>query len=720
MATRQLQRRTSDSPNQDLLSVVGLDPSKPVTDITDEQALDLLDETDPLRLRRTTSYYTNLGIGWWQNACYYLGMQNLEVPSLLADIDPGVLMQDGGFVANHIIRYVAANVSRRNQNKPSWSVVPLTPDQPDQDGAKVAEMLLDHAYEHTGMQRESLLLDTWLDICGTAWRYASWNANAGPQRRIYLDPSFPQPTPVDHRQLDQQQIQWLEQNKSYVDLREGDWEHEVLSPFQVIVVPSYTEMEKQPHIRIERTMPIHELWTRWPDKAPLVETDEATQEHSHDFVMRLSTLTGRPGNYGHGVDPIDGARIREIWIPPSGRCPQGRTIIGAGRQILVNEPHWFMAWGMDKVWPTIPYWYLPMPGRFHGISMVESLIGPQRDYNRGRMQMIQQRDMLGVPQWISPRGGMTQSPIRNEIGDIWEYDQLKGKPELVSPPPMSTAVLQTVQASQADMQLIAAQGDATQARTPEGVRSGLAIRALQEQDMAVIGPTIAMRENSDRQYGELLLQLAWRRMAMPRAVALYGDTKQADVTWFRGQDIRGNTKIRVVPGSQMPRSKTAAMSVMMDLIQTGAMNPAMNPADRRAAFKTLEVAHMDHIFQMEDGQRRRARQENMMFARPPADPTFAFPDVDVHDDHSLHSEEHVLFKQTDEYERLPPLRKQMFNAHISLHEEAMAEMIASMQAMQQSASPGGGGGEPGQGSKPRELGKPSPPKKSSGPAGPGE
>ncbi len=711
-------KNNTGASTQDLLSQVGLPPDKPVTNITDEQALALLEATDPLRTKRTTAYYTNLGRQWWISANYYLGHQNLQAPELLADVDPGILMQDGAYVANHIVRMVMANVSRRNQNKPGWQVVPLTPDQPDQDGAKVAEALLDHAYEHTNMDQEGILLDLWLDVCGTAFRYATWDKSAGVERRIYLDPRFEEPTPIDQRQLNPQQIQWLEENKRFVDITEGDWEHEVLSPFQVILIPTYTTLDQQPHVRIDRIVPLHRIWDRWPDKAPHLSETDVSAEARIDYLMRLTTTTGLPG-WSNGVEPFDGARLRELWIRPSKRCPQGRTIVGAGETILENLPHRFKAAGMDKVWPIVDYHNIPVPGRFHSMSTVEHLIGPQRDYNRGRWQMILQRDFYGTPQWMAPRGTMDKAPIRNEFGDWWEYDAMKGKPELASPPPMSTATIATVEAARGDMQIIAAQSDATQARTPEGVRSGLAINALQEQDMAVIGPTIKLRENSERRYGELLLQLAWKNMTMPRAIALYGESRQADVTWFRGSDIRGNTKIRVIPGSMMPRSKTGAKNLMLELIQVGAMNPGMNPGDRRAAWKVLEVGGSDLLFQMEDLQRRRAKAENMMFARPPAnDPMFAYPDIDVDDDPAIHVEEHVLFKQTDEYERMPPLRKQLLNAHIEGHREVIAQMIQAQMALQQtSASSGGEGGPSQEGSKPRALGKPSQPKKSGAPAG---
>ena len=94
----------------------------------------------------------------------------------------------------------------------------------------------------------------------------------------------------------------------------------------------------------------------------------------------------------------------------------------------------------------------------------------------------------------------------------------------------------------------------------------------------------------------------------------------------------------------------------------------------------------------------------MEFLYPAPGPEASFPDVDEDDDHQVHYEEHVKFKKTDDYERLPFIRKLAFMAHIDKHKMFAATMMAAMHDFQQISAGGGGGG-----SEPKQPGKASEP-----------
>src|SRR5262249_52789036 len=158
-------------------------------------------------------------------------------------------------------------------------------------------------------------------------------------------------------------------------------------------------------------------------------------------------------------------------------------------------------------------------------------------------------------------------------------------------------------------------------------------------------------ERSTEVEGSLLLSLGWKFMAMPRAVAIYGETRQADIKYFKGSDLNGNVRVRIRPGSMMPKSKAQTFDTIVQLAQIGILN-MMDPREKRLALEAFEVGGIDKLFLAEDASRRRARIENLMFSKPDPSPGFAFPDVSVFDDHQAHYEEHVLFVQTDEFELL--------------------------------------------------------------------
>jgi hypothetical protein len=698
----------------DLLAQIDLPLDKPIKKINDLQAKALLDITDPSAKRRFSSYFTAMARQWWLNGLYYMGFQSLEPPEILENVDPGLLLQDSGYIANHLVRIIQGNVARKAQARPDWEVLPQTPDQPDQDGAKVGTALLNHFWLDKRMERINVRLNLWLEICGTAFYYTGWDKTAGAQRRVYLNPTSEKPSPLDARSLQPDQKAFLEQNGYATDVAEGDYDFDLLSPYQVTLVPRYESLDKQPWVRIDRIVPLAEIWNRFPKMAAQLMQEDMGPIQGLDYWMRLATITSRPAD-ARLRDSMwnDGVRLRELWIPPSARCPNGLTVIGAGKKLMLNSQHLFAKEGCDIKFPLADFHNIRVPGRFHSMSTIEHLLGPQRDYNRGRHQLNLQRDYYGNPQWMAPKGSLTNKPIRNDFGDVWEYDRTKGAPTLLSPPPVAPATVESIMQAISDMQMIAAQSDPTQGKAPAGVRSGVALQSLQERDQLVIGPSIADLESGYELAGSNMLKLAHAFMKMPRCIAIYGETRQADLVWFRGLDLNGNTHVRVKAGSMMPKSRAETMQRILDMVQLGALNPAMNPQDRRIVMKAMEVGGFDKMFLEEDLDRRRANHENMMFSRPSPDPMFAYPGVDVDDDHAAHLEEHLKFKKTDEFERLPPLRKQLLNAHMMEHKMAMADAMQAQFAMQQATQGPGGGGQ--EGSQPRELGKPSAPAKSNQP-----
>jgi hypothetical protein len=662
----------------------------------------MMEAVRPYGGRRRDSYMMALQRGWFVEILYYAGIQALDIPEVLENVDPGLLLENGSYVANHIMRMVSANVARLSQAKADWSVVPNTPDQEDQNGAQYAQHLLDYLYDYLDIERLRTMRNLWLEVTGTCFTYHNWSDQKGEAHKVYFDPMTQQP--MDANQLQPDHRTFLDSLGASTEIQDGDFEYEILSPFQVYFPPRFTEVKKMPWMLIRRIMSLDEVWDRWPDVAPEITPDDTNMLLTGHFWGRLPTLAHRPGLglSGHS-DNDDAVVVDELWVPPSKRMPGGLTTFMVKRHMLERGPHKLAAAGLTRRFPVTDWRNILVPGRFHGMGTVEHLIGPQRDYNRGRQQIIQQRDVLATPQWLVPKGSLVKKIVRNEYGDWIEYNPIAGTPTLQNPPALSELHMASINQAKEDMQTIASQSEASLGMNPTGVRSGNAVMMLQEKDQLGVGPTVSGLERSTEIEGEALLELGWKFMSVPRAIKVYGQSRQSDVKYFKGQDIRGNTSVRVRAGSMMPKSKSQTFELVSKLIELGALN-VMDPREKRLILETLDVGGTDRLFFLEDAARRRARIENMMFARPDPRPDFAFPDVSVFDDHQAHWEEHLEFTYTDEYELLPPLRKLALQAHMQKHAAAVGQ---AMQAAQMVAGAGGAGGpsqskQPGQASQPRD------------------
>lgn len=707
MVQNLVESRATSDPLSMVTSRLSTNGAIDVNSLSEHDALSMIQAARPYNGGFRDGYHMSIARQCWINLLYYMGIQSLEVPEILENADPGIIMSDGGYVANHVMRYVMGNAGRLTKAKIDWSVVPNTPDQNDQDGAKVAQNLLDYLHDHLDMTSKRMEICMLLDIMGTCFGYTNWNTETGDVRRHYRDPMSGQP--VERSQLTDNQVGWLDELGVYDDEQEGDWDCEVLTPFDVFVPPRFVKLEKMPWAMIRRTMSIDEVWNRWPEKAQQIPPNNNASARLDQYRNRLPTITKRPGlGLANSRDEDGAVDVDELWIPPSKRCPTGLYIAATNNHCYEYGPHKFWEVGLDARFPIVDFHNIRIPTRFHSMSTVEHLIGPQNEYNRARQQVIQHRDVLSVPQWIAPIGTLKGGPIRNEMGDFMEYNPRVGRPELVNPPPLGDAQIVSGSQAQDDMQMIASMSDASLGNMPQGARATTTIQALSERDQTGVAPTVAELERSFARWGRLMMQVGWKFLKYPRAVAIYGESRQSDIHYFRGSDINGNCRVQVVPGSMTPRSKAEAVEMLRLLGEMGMLDP-MDPRQKRLAFEAVEVGSTEKLFLMLDGNRRRANIENMMFAKPSPDPEFTFPDVLQYDDHQAHFEAHREFMLTDQFERLDPFSKQMFLAHVAKHEMAVAQMIQAAQMVQSMQGGGPGGGSP----QAKPLGKPSPPRHNS-------
>lgn len=663
------------------------------------------------------SIHLRLQREWFRNIMFYLGIQNARgLQGLHTDIDTsslGVEENSFGFTANHIVRIVATTVARLSQAKPDASVIPKSPDIEDQEGARVGQFFLDHWGDIFNQRRLRRELATWLATCGTGFSCTDWDDRAGVETESFRNPLRPDDY-LDGNTLEDGDRGFLRDLGASEKSRKGSMTKSILAPFQVIVPSHFTSLEEAPWAAIVQERSLGWVWDHYPEEAKYVVPNEGSDSLNAQYYKRLQSLVNRSGyTQSRNFDDNESVTVVTLWIPPSGMYPNGAKIVATHNVLLENSPHPFAEAGLDTRihtefrYPITRFRYLPVPGRFWGTGLVEHLIDPQRDYNRAREQMQAIRDIMATPQWLMPETAQMRS-VRNDYGDFWVYrSRFGGKPELQQPPSVSGYHVETEQQAVFDMQTISAQSDASQAQVPEGVRSGVALRALQEQDMMVMGPTIEEMEDGWQEDAKRTLGLTWKFLDEETSIVIYGDSRLADVHIFKGEDLNGNMQVRVRPGSMTPKSQAATQQMMIDMTMAGMLNPG-DPDQHQKMMKTMEVGGMDDLYFTRDQDRRRASIENYMFWKPDPKGKAAFPDVDDDDDHETHLQEHLKFKKTDAFELLPPARKFAFEAHMMKHRRAQAAVIQAQMALMQMSTGGGSPPKPpGEASQPAEK-KPTP------------
>jgi hypothetical protein len=638
---------------------------------------------------------------WLRALSWYSGRNSSGQEPFFVDPALGMLAMEAPdeYAANHIFPLVLRAVARLSQNAGQYEVLPNTPDWTDQRAAKVAEVVLRHYHDKLDFQNTRQAIAFWGVICGSAFGYTTWDQLAGETERRYVNP-FDEDVPLTDADKE-----WLDQYGGFDDVPRGELMWESVNPFQVSLPSHFETLERVPWLIIDTVRSVEWVFQHYPKKVDKIEKQDLASFQTSLRWQRLLALhrIGGLSFTGLNRDEDETVIVREFWRPPSPMLREGAKIVLLNRTLLENSPHPAFEWKMDVRYPLRHFRYAFVPGRFWGMGFVEHLIGPQAEYNRARTQLINHREATNATKWAAPRGAELK-PVPTREGDIWEYRD-GFPPTPIVPPPASQAHIATPSLAMDDMRIIASQTEVSQGQAPGNIRSGTAIRALQERDIETVGPAFQSMERLCQDLSADALRWLAKFLDKREAIRIYGEDRAIDIHYYSGADLKGNTSVRVVPRSMMPRSRAAAMETVLQLAQLQVLNP-QDPDQLRFILHTMEIGELDDAFTINDQNVRRANIENEMMAEVRTDMVTGMempaPDVAPTDDHPTHIREHLRHANTDRWERQDPKQKMIHLAHMQMHQEALAKQQMALALLR-------GAGQQ-QGSPPKEVGKASPPK----------
>lgn len=659
---------------------------------------------------------------WFVNVAYYYGLGGSDLGEFMDEFDPLLLPVAQQFKANRMFRTVLQQVARLMSGETVYDVLPLGPDPQDQFTARVAGYMLRHFQELKQIDRLEIDEAMWLVCTGNVFPWRDWDQAAGRQLEVVTNPLTRQP--IDVSQIDQEQLDFAREAKATSKRGEGDLDAQSLNGFQVIPPRGCRDIRKANWILFRHEVTLDWVWDHYPSKAKDVQVGDFETNIDGQYYRRLANLVQHHGHTipSSGAEQSETLSMYELWKPPSAQHPKGLWGRTLRQTYLEHGPHPHAEAGVDLTeypemrYPISQQVYAPGPGRFWGLSLVEHLISLQDEYNRGRTQLDDQRDQLAHPKWIAPKGAELTT-TSDEYGDFLEYNENVPPPQLQPAPNISPILVESLERTTEDMRYLSAQGEATQGDVPPGVRSGVAIRHLQERDTGPLMPCIRSMRCARQETAQRTIKLVSTYMDVPRMVRIYGDYRQSDVGYFSREDLKGRCRVDVPLHSVMPRSVAEQTEMVMGLLEGGVLDP-MDPMHQEFILNSAQVGDTERFFYIRHQSARRAEHENFMFMYPQRDvfgSPAPFPKVSPYDEHDEHMRKHLELLHSDVFEKWTFLRKQAFLSHLQEHEAFVAQ---AMQAQAMLAGPGAmpapggpGGGRPTAPGRQAPPGQPSPPSK---------
>lgn len=303
-------------------------------------------------------------------------------------------------------------------------------------------------------------------------------------------------------------------------------------------------------------------------------------------------------------------------------------------------------------------------GGYYSTSVIEDLIPLQKELNRTRGQIIENKNRMAKLQLVAPEGSVDVSKITSEPGLVVLY-----KPGFNPPTPLPLQnlpafIYQELDRIAQDWNDISAQHEVTEGQTPPGVTAATAISYLQERDESALSPTFDSLEEGIEKIARMALCYIKEYWEIERTVKVTGVDGSFDVMVFKGSDLGDNTDIRVESGSSLPVSKAAKQALIMDLMKFGWIPP-------QQGLESMDIGGINKIYERLQVDKRQAQRENLRMMQVTEElqtiPGQSVVPVNTWDNHMIHIEEHNNCRKRQAFESAPEAVKIEFETHVNMH-----------------------------------------------------
>ncbi len=623
---------------------------------------------------------------WYLNLAFYFGRQYVApIPPGRSGYSstttrlwiPSVPPWRARPVINRIRKTIRTEIAQLTNNKPNATVVPASAEDRDMYAAMAAEQVWNSTYTEKKVKAIIRRAVWWNQVCGNSYIKTWWDFTKGNTIK------------------DEAGLPVLDAQKQFT--YEGDicFIHE--TPFHVFVPDLLEEeIEDQPYVFHAKTRSPEYIQMKY--KIGLDGKEVKAVETTGREILEESflNLIGNNSTQNKQRSVIE----FEVWIKPGQhpKFPEGAMFTVVGNQIVQGYGQLPYS---HKQYPFAKLDNVPA-GKYYASSAIEDLIPLQKEYNRTHGQIIENKNRMSKIQLLYERGAVDPTKITTEPGQAVPYTPGFAKPDFLQPPNLPPYVVQTLDRILQDWNDIAGQHEVTQGQVPPGVTAATAISFLQERDESTLTPTFDSLEESIEKIARQALVLIHDYWTVEKIIKITGPDGSFDSMAFKGSDLGENLDIRIEAGSALPTSKAAQRAWILDLMKMGFVNPD-------DGLEVLDMGGMVKIYERVQADRRQIQRENLRMSKAtaqilqqyqeqndqlleqnpehfgttseldevtgeeivfPLDPPLLVS-TNSWDNHQAHILFHNQYRKGQAFENLDQATKDLFEAHVREHIEAL-------------------------------------------------
>lgn len=553
-------------------------------------------------------------------------------------------------VVNHLFDLTENKVSRLIKYKPAVAVLPTNDEHGDKVAAKATDKLLKHIWYQENFEGEvapDVARDT--HITGESYLWIDWDPDKGDLHPDWVkaqkDPEkFPRIPLMDENGVPEKDELG---NIVYIDrpVRVGDVCYEiVLSPH--VFVERETSFKKSNYIFRKHIWSVEKARAMFPDSASKIKS---SKDYDHfDF----ETLERRQLN--------NEVVVWEFWHKKTREMSEGRKVFFTDDAILSSEEHPFS----HGDFPCVRYSDIDYPGQVHSKSFFTTVKHLTGTYNNITNLIIRNQFLVAHPKWMVPKGSVKIDSLGNDITVV----QYRGPqpPQLVQMNPTPSELFAFRGNLKEEFQQISGIFGVSRGEPPQGIKAGVALQFLAEQES----------ERSNRavlKWNEFIRQVALKTLAVAgdyydssdeRMIRVLGSENEWMTEFFDASHLSKPYDVRVQNSSALPQSKAARTQTLLDLKESF---PDAFPQEQ--VLDMLELSQSEKFMDRATVAVKSAEAEDqaILDSKYKGEP-------EEYEDHYLHWKIHVKTLQTWAFKNRTPRKiQEKLIDHVRGHEMLMME-----------------------------------------------
>jgi hypothetical protein len=657
-------------------------------------------------------------VQWWNNIAMVAGDHHARYDpnkALFEDRDPNWTLamseKKARLVVNHSLSVARTELSKLSKSRPIMDVIANSNEPQDIAATKVAKSALDYAEWKFKLQKMRRQAWWWMFVCGVGAIYCGWdylNSDAG-MYSFLIDPETSEPTFSPHRRAE---IQGMVEDGTLDEMPEdrvplGELEYAVFSPFQLLPDPAALDFQNLNDLITTEVVDIDVLKGWYGRRAALLKPEDTQLGTMERLMMdRIGVV-----NPVYSSRDSNACYLHTLWLTPD---------YYRGSKFLKNGV--FFRWAQGKILdfsasfpfidgriPFVFYEHIPAATSIWPDCNMTQIRGLNLEIDKTTSQLIESKDFMSNPMWLLPSQCKVKGEIKNVAGGMVRYVHV---PNVPPPQPIQgltmPAQVESLLAGMREQILdVSGQSEVTRGNVPTGVRSGVAVAYLQEEDDTKLGPTIENAELATALLGSLTLCRFGQFYTENRIIRFYRRDGQFDAMAFKGADLKNNTDVICQAGSAMPKSKAARQQYTLELVSLGVLTDpkeikeeldlgAGEPDNQDKAIAQADRENQKMLHGMQMGMFRLPNTDNpqeMQQLVATAVPVKAWMD------HATHIQRHTSAMMDEEFDKLSsthPGIPRLFDEHVALHQQFLAQQQQQQMQMQAAAkgAPAQVGGTP--------------------------